>query len=350
MSNIKIPKTKLKIVKNLLPEHIEDITGRRYGDLQVEEYYGYTSKTTETRTYLSYYWKCKCLRCNGFIVRTKKKLQRGLKNMHKIHCGCLGKSGISNKEILEEAMRYQTKRDFQESSAKYFDAARHRGILKQACEHMNPQCRTWTNIELRQEALKYNTRQEFRLSNRGAESVARARGIYDKICSHMSYLCKKWEKEELQELALGYKHRTEFKKNHAGAYEYARKHKLLDMICKHMVYKNTCVFNHESWASENDSAILYVVKLYNDLESFGKVGITTSKISKRFSRKERYRTSVIFSTKQIPSHILSMEGLLLAYIKDNNLTYTPKQKFSGHTECFDIKHSDIIRNYLLTLL
>ena len=45
--------------------------------------------------------------------------------------------------------------------------------------------RIWTDEMLQAEALKYNTRTDFERGSYGAYQVAHLRGIFDKICGHM---------------------------------------------------------------------------------------------------------------------------------------------------------------------
>lgn len=94
----------------------------------------------------------------------------------------------------------------------------------------------WTKELLLAEALKYNTRSEFQAENRKAYAAALRQGIIDEICCHMQKAPKKlkWTKDRLMEEARKYKSRVAFSKGSGGAYNSARKRGLLDEVCAHM--------------------------------------------------------------------------------------------------------------------
>jgi len=88
--------------------------------------------------------------------------------------------------------------------------------------------------------------------------------------------------------------------------------------------------------------IVYKILIYNEVESFFKIGITSTSIKARF-RKLKQQTG--YSYKTIKSIILSPEG---AWDKESELKklnivhrYEPEIKFQGHTECFNKIEYDI---------
>ncbi len=93
----------------------------------------------------------------------------------------------SNAKIQEEALKFNTRGDFQKYSVKIYRAAKTRGILKQVCSHMKMVRTYWTNDMLRQEAIKYGSRSQFALNNSSAYVLAKNRNILDEICSHMQF-------------------------------------------------------------------------------------------------------------------------------------------------------------------
>jgi hypothetical protein len=93
----------------------------------------------------------------------------------------------------------------------------------------------YTHEELAFEALKYNTRGEFQDHSPNQYQVAYRKGILDQICKHMSYICYPWTTEELHEEALKYNDRTAFSKGSSAAHSTAAQRGILDQICTHMI-------------------------------------------------------------------------------------------------------------------
>ncbi len=195
--------------------------------------------------------------------------------------------------VVKEALKYDSKKDFAESSAGAYDAAVKNKWLDEVCSHMPTiyrdltvkllvgifkDCKTkkearekdlsayvtvtrkklqkivfahmpkridksgknspfyrWTDEELREVALKYGSRAAFLEKNPAAYQAAYKRWILDEICVHMGEpITKAWEYEDLVGKALKHNSRSVFQKEDSGAYQTARKRRLLDEICSHM--------------------------------------------------------------------------------------------------------------------
>lgn len=143
-------------------------------------------------------------------------------------------------KCLEEALEYETRKDFKENSSSAYGSALKNKWLDEICAHMvrlqNPK-NFWDEEKCKQEALKYKSRTEFHRKSGSAYSAASKLGILDTICSHMK---KKepwilWTKENCQIEALKYKTKKDFKKNCSAAYSSATKKGFLDEICHHMI-------------------------------------------------------------------------------------------------------------------
>jgi len=147
-------------------------------------------------------------------------------------------------EIVREALKYETRTEFNRKGRRYYEAAWRMGVLDQVCAHMpkhvdmsgeNSPTFKWTFEKLQAEALKYNTKTEFKKNNLGAYMTALRRGILDKICKHMkTYFHSDWTEKELHEIALKCNSRYEFKRNCPGGYRAAIRMGILDKICAHM--------------------------------------------------------------------------------------------------------------------
>lgn len=170
-----------------------------------------------------------------------------------------------------EALKYESRGEFQNNSNGAYQAALKKKLLDQVCAHMpkhidqsgeNHPMFKWGTKTLKEEALRYKTKDEFRKMNPKAYKSAYRRGILNTICSHMPNKTVllgeknpsfKWTLEKLQVEALKYETKSEFRKNNNGAYQIVKKRGLLDTICSHMpkrdVLWGTKHYNFK-WTSE----------------------------------------------------------------------------------------------------
>jgi superfamily II DNA or RNA helicase len=92
----------------------------------------------------------------------------------------------------------------------------------------------WTDEMLQEQALKYQTRKEFEKGSYNAYRAAESRGLLNSICNHMKYSRLYWTNESIQQAALKYQGRYAFQKGNNKAYEAAKRNKILNEVCKHM--------------------------------------------------------------------------------------------------------------------
>jgi predicted GIY-YIG superfamily endonuclease len=94
----------------------------------------------------------------------------------------------------------------------------------------------WTKERCHEEALKYNTKKEFQKNSSGAFMAAYKNGWLDAICEHIVEIQKPrgyWTKQRCHEEALKYNTKKEFQKN-STAYSSAQRNNWMDAICDHM--------------------------------------------------------------------------------------------------------------------
>lgn len=140
----------------------------------------------------------------------------------------------SLEKIRQEALKYNTRGDFQRGSHSAYIAAWRMKILDDVCSHMNKLYDSWPIKALYEEAKKYKTRMEFKKGNPSAYNIALKRKDFQQICSHMEQVLIYWTDEKLQIEALKYKMRTDFQKNSRSAYVSAWNRGIIDTICSHM--------------------------------------------------------------------------------------------------------------------
>jgi len=90
--------------------------------------------------------------------------------------------------------------------------------------------------------------------------------------------------------------------------------------------------------NSRDTAILYVLRIYSDSETFYKIGITSSTINRRYASKSKlsaeYNYEIIQEIHDNPETIWKLEKQLLKIYKDYH--YIPQIPFAGSlTECFN---------------
>jgi predicted GIY-YIG superfamily endonuclease len=95
----------------------------------------------------------------------------------------------------------------------------------------------WTFDEVQKEALKYNSRSEFEKNSGSAYNSARTRGWLDDVTKHMVLLKKyKYTQNELKDIAKKYNKLKDFRDNDYGAYQAAKKYgnDFFNEITKHI--------------------------------------------------------------------------------------------------------------------
>jgi hypothetical protein len=92
------------------------------------------------------------------------------------------------------------------------------------------------------------------------------------------------------------------------------------------------------------NCIFYLIKIYNENESFLKVGITTESISRRYSGKlPNYEYEVLISHDDSVEKCLRIENEII----DRFAKYTPLNKFAGSLECLNINGLEDIKDFAM---
>ena len=137
--------------------------------------------------------------------------------------------------ILEDAKKYQSKIEWKKNSSGYYSAIK-KGFLKEASAHMSSYIKPtvkWTKEAILEDAKKYRSKIEWKKNSNGYNAALK-RGIIKEACSHMEVLWeKKWTKEAILEDAKKYNSRMEWHKNSTGYYV-AVLNGWLDEACRHM--------------------------------------------------------------------------------------------------------------------
>lgn len=99
-----------------------------------------------------------------------------------------------------------------------------------------------------------------------------------------------------------------------------------------------CGFNRKTFErvcnEGHRKPVLYVIKCFDSLEKFYKVGITSKTIKERFYPSNLpYQYEVLFEVKADPLSIFDLERSLHKTL--SKYSYEPKKIFKGYTECFN---------------
>ena len=132
--------------------------------------------------------------------------------------------------LRQEAMKYNTKKDFYTNSQSAYKTAKSRGIFDEIIQHMD-KVKIWSYDEAYEESKKYKSRQDFR-NNSPAYNQSNRNGWIDDFFDRT---LTKWTKEMVHQEALKYETKVEFKNGSPRAYNAAHGHGWIDDITKHMV-------------------------------------------------------------------------------------------------------------------
>lgn len=131
-------------------------------------------------------------------------------------------------------------------------------------------------------------------------------------------------------------------------------HGIWEVLPSNILYRNSsgcpkCTYDKKQFDKEgfirlcgNNPGTLYIIQIYDDKETFYKVGITSRTVNKRFYSALPYKYKIIKEISGKASDIYSLEKEL--HNKLYKYCYHPSKYFSGHTECFTYIPDDIIGN------
>ena len=224
-------------------------------------------------------------------------------------------------ETRDAATKYNTRLKFAVGSKNAYQAATHNGWLNKICGHMEEQLTTWTKELAHIEALKFSTRKNFQTENLNAYRAAMRNGWLNDICSHMEYQHKIWSISEIKSEALKFHTRSEFALSSKNAYQIAAKRNWLDSVCSHM--ERSCI--------KSDTIYIWrLPKIYYSGLPIYKIGVTSQKYGlmriKRVAKVmgiENPELLIYKSTQDV--HVLENKLLKLGV----NPTY---KNVDGHTE------------------
>lgn len=91
-------------------------------------------------------------------------------------------------------------------------------------------------------------------------------------------------------------------------------------------FKKKCEINN------NGKGTFYVIKCFNDTESFYKLGVTSRNIEERFAGRLPYDYTVVKIVEDTADLVWDLEKKMIRYTR--HCRYIPQTSFGGRTECF----------------
>lgn len=136
----------------------------------------------------------------------------------------------------EEALKYKNKTEFLKNNSSAYVAAYRNGWLDDICSHMEHLEKPkgyWTYERCKEEALKYNTKKDFFKNSVSAYGISIKNGWFKDITSHMiDRPNKKWTYEKCKEEASKYNSKSDFFRNNRGAYNASLRNKWINDFFK----------------------------------------------------------------------------------------------------------------------
>lgn len=134
----------------------------------------------------------KDLMLNNCSVYAKIKKNKWYELFSHMKLGKMPKNYWTKDKCKEEALKYETKADFQYNSSTSYSVSLKNGWISDICIHMKNKLKPngyWINFErCKEEASKYKNRSTFKKESPSAWDSARNNNWLDDICSHMTYL------------------------------------------------------------------------------------------------------------------------------------------------------------------
>jgi len=211
-------------------------------------------------------WNKKLCKIEALKYNTKSEFQKAVPGCYK-RCrieGWLNKFTVhmvngkiiwTKEKCLEEYKKYNSYSEYFKKSTSY-NATRKFGLLDEICDYFGVKRQYhrnfWTKEKCKNEALKYESKNKFNINSKSAYHSAKINGWLDEICSHMISIKKDkkyWTKERCHIEALKYNHMVNFQEKSGGAYHKCFKNNWLEEVSIHMDYKKRK--NTNFWNKEN---------------------------------------------------------------------------------------------------
>lgn len=146
---------------------------------------------------------------------------------------------LSKESCFSAAAGFASKKDLKAGANSEYQWLCRNGLLDQACQHMKPIRRSFSDADIAEIASKHSGRRQFKLADQSAYNAAKSRGILDSVCAHMDIKYRVFSDDELRDLASKYSTLKSFYDADNAAYQTADRRGILADICSHMEGRST---------------------------------------------------------------------------------------------------------------
>ena len=101
----------------------------------------------------------------------------------------------------------------------------------------------------------------------------------------------------------------------------------------------------------NDPCLIYLIEMYDDQESFLKLGLTKNSVRERYGSNQArsgYEYEVLLQEETTMKQGIVLEDMVGTEL--DHRKHSPHKDFSGRTECFSLEAKDLILNHLIHFL
>lgn len=248
----------------------------------------------------------------------------------------------SIKNIIKEAKKYNTYKEWRLNSSRSFNAAKYRKINKDKIiiNHFSSMRFDWSKNKIINEAKKFNTRKEWRQNSIYSYNAARYYGFLNdiKLTSHFvkSVLKTKWTKDKIIQSAKKYKTRKDWRLKDPKSYSRAKSKKFSltqhPDIKNHFLptvrkdYKTREFFKNSKWTKFK---VLKYVKKFKTVGEWKKNNNTSYKNALKFGYIDEAKKHMppIGNRVQRCVYSIKIKGKKEIYI---GLTYNLNKRLDSH--------------------
>lgn len=246
---------------------------------------------------------------------------------------------ITKEECQKEALKYETRGQFQKKSHRLYQLAYRRNWLNEICTHMKIiREETFTFEKCKILALQCNSRNEFNKKFNSAYCAAINNKWINEVCSHMIEIIKPfryWTYEKCKDVALKYDTKKEFKKNCSSAYNVILAKNWNNLLSHMKIVGNR--YNKCIYAYEFSNNHVYIGLTYN-IDKRNRDHISNKKSSVyRYIKDTQLIPKIIKLTDYLPvSEAIEKEEYWVNFYNNKNWIVLNRVKTGAIGGCLEI--------------
>ena len=233
---------------------------------------------------------------------------------------------------MEDAIRFNRPADWKKGSPSGYAMAQRKGWLAQCKAHMTDGRKPngyWSLSKCKEEALKYESRSDWQRESVRSYATAQYYGYLPECTAHMELKIDhgKWDEDSVLKSASSFKTKTEWRRSEGGAYNAAKVLGIYEQATAHMA--------RGYGATDNDDVYLW----RDGSTEIHKVGVTSSRVGEsRIAICRRHNDMdprIVFMLKVADAR--AVESQLLELGTDPQLD----SSIDGYTEFRELTNDDL---------